>query len=76
MVAGCKQKMAEGWKTFVLNVTFTCYGKQRRHFEFLATWRTRGVILYFLLFLNLTVNFAMVDGCKQTLWTACFHCHF
>jgi len=39
MVDGCKQKMAEGLMTFVRNVTLTCYGKQRRHFEFLLAWR-------------------------------------
>jgi len=26
MVAGCKQKMAEGLVTFVRNLTLTCYG--------------------------------------------------
>jgi len=26
MVAGCKQKMAEGLMTFVRNRTLTCYG--------------------------------------------------
>jgi len=62
--------------TFVLNLTFTRYGKQRRHFEFLAIWRIRAGNLNFLLFLNPTVNFAMVGGCKQTLWKACCHCHF
>ena len=26
MFAGCKQKMEEGLKTFVLNLTISCYG--------------------------------------------------
>jgi hypothetical protein len=45
MVAGCKQKMAEGLMTFMLNLCLTCYGKQRRHFKFLLTCQTRAVIL-------------------------------
>ena len=49
MVAGCKQKMAEGLMTFVRNPTLTCYGKQWRHFKFLLIWRTRAVILNFVI---------------------------
>jgi len=30
--------MAEGLMTFVRNVTLTCYGKQRRHYECLLGW--------------------------------------
>jgi len=45
MVAGCKQKMAEELMNFVRNLTLTCYGKQRSHFEFETIWRTRAVIL-------------------------------
>jgi len=28
-----------------MTLCLTCYGKQRRHFEFTAIWRTRVVIL-------------------------------
>jgi len=45
MVFGCKQKMAEGFMTFVRNLTLMCHCKQRRHFDFSAIWRTRAAIL-------------------------------
>jgi hypothetical protein len=38
--------------TFVRNLTLTCYGKQRRHFKFEATWRTRAVNLNFVIILK------------------------
>ena len=52
MVPGCKQKIAAQLMTYVRNLTLTCYGKQRRHFEFLAIWRTRAVILNFVNIFN------------------------
>jgi len=30
----------------------TCYGKQRRHFDFTVIWRTRAVILNFVIILK------------------------
>jgi len=41
---------------FVRNLTLTCYGKQRRHFEILAIWWTRAVILNFLIISKLNFN--------------------
>jgi len=37
----------------VLNLTLTCYGKQRRNFQILATWWTRTVILNFVIIILL-----------------------
>ena len=44
----------------------TCYGKQRRHFDFLAIWRTRAAILiltYYLGFgVTATLKFVQYGG--------------
>jgi hypothetical protein len=42
MVAGFKQKVAEGLVTFVRNITLTCYGKQ---FAILNFWQYAGYAL-------------------------------
>ena len=39
-------------ESVTLCLNLTCYGKQRRHFEFEAIWRTSAVILNFVIILQ------------------------